>query len=126
MTLEQVAGGFGDGVDKVVLVVCDDAHLRAEILSVLGAAGHRHHVVSSAAAARGVAASRVVNLALVDTALADGDAVVLGQHLGQDRRIPSLLLADGNDPAILRRSIAAGSFNVFLKPATSAHRGLAR
>lgn len=125
MTLEQVAGGFGDGVDKVVLVVCDDAHLRAEILSALGAAGHRHHVVSSAAAARGVAASRVVNLALVDTALADGDALVLGQHLGQERRIPFLLLADGDDPEILRRAIAAGAFNVLLKPSSTAQLSLA-
>ena len=116
MTLEQVAGGFGDGVDKVVLVVSDDPHLRATILAALGAAGHSHHVVSSAAAARGVAATRAVNLALVDAALPDGDPVILGQHLGQERRIPFLLLADDAEPEILQRAIAAGAFNVLLKP----------
>ena len=64
MTLEQVAGGFGDGVEKVVLVVSNDAQLCAEILAAISPAGHRSHCVSSAAAARGVAVSRAVNLAL--------------------------------------------------------------
>lgn len=125
MTLEQVAGGFGQGADKVVLVVTDDAHLRAEILAALGAAGHRHHCVSSASAARGVAASRVVNLAFVDATLADGDAVTLCQHLAQERRIPFLMVADGADGETVQRAIAAGAQNVLLKPAGIAQLRLA-
>ena len=125
MTLEQVAGGFGNGVEKVVLVVTDDAHLRTEIVAALSAAGHRHHCVSGAAAARGVAVSRAINLALVDATLDDGDAVVLGQHLSAERRIPFVMLADGSDTELLQRAIAAGAFNVLLKPAGIAQLRLA-
>ena len=125
MTLEQVAGGFGDGVEKVVLVVSNDAQLCAEILAAISPAGHRSHCVSSAAAARGVAVSRAVNLALVDATLADGDGVLLGQHLHQERRIPFIQFADGAEPETLHRAIAAGALNVLLKPAGIAQVRLA-
>ena len=116
MTLEQVAGGFGDGTEKVVLVVSNDPHLIAEIHAAVSAAGHRCHDVSSAAAARGVAANRAVNLALIDAVLPDGDGVILGHHLAHDRRIPFLQFADGHEPETLQRAIAAGALNVLLKP----------
>ena len=125
MTIEQVAGGFGDGVGKVVLVVSDDAQLSAEILAAIGPAGHRSHCVSSAAAARGVAVSRAVNLALVDATLPDGDGVLLGQHLNQERRIPFIQFAKVSEPETLRRAIAAGALNVLLKPAGIAQVRLA-
>ena len=116
MTLEQVAGGFSDGVEKVVLVVSDDLHLRAEILAAIEASGHRAHCVSGAAAARGVAVARAVNLALVDAHLPDGDGVILGQLLASDYHIPFLQCADGADRETLQRAIAAGAINVLLKP----------
>ena len=125
MTLEQVAGGFGDGVEKVVLVVSDDPQLCAEIRAAIAAAGHRSHCVSSAAAARGVAASRAVNLALIDAVLPDGDGVLLGQQLSQERRIPFLQFADGSESEILARAVAAGALNVLLKPAGIAQLRLA-
>ena len=116
MTLEQVADGFGEGVEKEVLVVSDDPQLCAEIRAAVAAAGHRNHCVSSAAAARGVAASRAVNLALVDAVLPDGDGVLLGQQLSQERRIPCLQIADGSESETLARAVAAGALNVLLKP----------
>ncbi len=125
MTLEQVAGGFGDGVEKVVLVVSDDRQLCAEIQAAIGPVGHRTHYVSSAAAARGVAVSRAVNLALVDATLPDGDGVLLGQHLSQERRIPFIQFAAVSQPEILQRAIAAGALNVLLKPAGIAQLRLA-
>lgn len=125
MTLEQVAGGFGDGVEKVVLVVSSDPQLNAEIHAAVAPAGHRTHCVSTAAAARGVAGSRVVNLALVDARLPDGDGVILGQYLNQECRIPFILFADGADVETLRRGIAAAALNVLLKPAGIAQVRLA-
>ena len=125
MTLEQVAGGFGDGVEKVVLVVSSDPHLSSQILAAVETAGHRSHCVSSAAAARGVAGSRAVNLAMIDAYLPDGDGVILGQYLSQERRIPFIQFADGAEPETLRRAIAAGAFNVLLKPAGIAQVRLA-
>lgn len=117
MTLEQVAGGFGDGVGKVVLVVTDDDHLQAQILAALECAGHAGHCVASVAAARGVAAARAINLALVDAQLPDGDGVILGQQLTSEHRIPFIQCADGAEPETLRRAIAAGALHVLLKPA---------
>jgi response regulator NasT len=125
VTLEQVAGGFGDGVEKVVLVVSGDLQLEAEIVAAIDAAGHRSHCVSSAAAARGVAASRAVNLALIDAFLPDGDGVLLGQYLNQDRRIPFIQFADASEPETLRRAVACGALNVLLKPAGIAQIRLA-
>lgn len=125
MTLEQVAGGFGDGVEKIVLVVSDDAQLCAEILAAIGPAGHRSHCVSRAAAERGVAVSRAINLALIDATLPDGDGVLLGQHLNQERRIPFVQFAEVSEPESLRRAIAAGALNVLLKTAGIAQVRLA-
>lgn len=125
MTLEQVAGGFGDGLEKVLLVVSNDAQLCAEIRAAIGAAGHRSHGVSSAAAARGVAVSRAVNLALIDADLPDGDGVMLGQQLHQERHIPFIQLADGSEAETLARAVAAGALNVLLKPAGIAQLRLA-
>lgn len=116
MTLEQVAGGFGDGVEKVVLVVSDDPQLRAEILAAIEAGGHRAHCVTGAAAARGVAVARAVNLALVDAHLPDGDGVLLGQQLLSEYHIPFLQCADGTERETLQRAIAAGALSVLLKP----------
>lgn len=117
MTLEQVAGGFSDGVEKVVLVVSNDPHLRAAALAALEPAGHRAHCVTGVAAARGVATARAVNLALVDAHLPDGDGVILGQQLASEHRIPFIQFAHCAEPETLGRAIAAGALNVLLKPA---------
>ncbi len=125
MTLEQVAGGFGDGVVKVVLVVTTDGQLRAEVLAALESAGHGAHGVTSVAAARGVAAARAVNLAVIDALLPDGDGVILGQQLAVEHRIPFLQCADGTEPETLQRAIAAGALQVLLKPVGVAQLRLA-
>jgi two-component system, response regulator PdtaR len=116
VTLEQVAGGFGDGVTKVVLVVTVDAQLRAELGAALDAAGHGAHCVAGVAAARGVVAARAVNLAVIDAQLLDGDGVMLGQQLASDHRIPFLQCVDGVEPETSQRAIAAGALHVLLKP----------
>jgi AmiR/NasT family two-component response regulator len=125
VTLEQVVGGSSDGMQKVVLVVSNDPHLRAEILAAIEACGHRAHCVTGAAAARGVAAARVVNLALVDAHLPDGDGVMLGQQLASEYHIPFLQCADGTERETLQRAIAAGALNVLLKPVGIAQLRLA-
>lgn len=116
MTLEQVAGGFGDGVEKVVLVVSSDPQLIAEVLAAVERAGHRTHCVTSAAAALEEVASRVVNLAVIDTQLPDSDGVILGQQLVETHRLPFIQFSCSENPEISRRAIAAGALNVLLKP----------
>lgn len=123
MTLEQVAGGFGDGVQRVVLVVSADARTVAEVQAALRPAGHGSHVVSSACAARCMAAQRAVNLAVLDATLADGDAVQLGRSLYETQRIPFVQLVDA-DQELRRRAIAAGAFNVLAKPVDAMQLGI--
>ena len=125
MSLEQVAGGFGDGVEKVVLVVSSDPGLTAEVLAAVEPAGHRTHHVTSVAAALVLATSQVVNLAVIDAQLPDGDGVILGQQLVETHRLPFIQFACGEDAEISCRAIAAGALNVLLKPTGVTQLGLA-
>lgn len=124
MTLEQVAGGFGDGVEKVVLVVSAEAHTQAEIQAAVRPAGHRCHLAPGACVARGVASTRAVNLAVLDADLPDGDALLLGRQLNEEFHIPFVQLA-GNDREFQGRAIAAGALSVLLKPVGVAQLGVA-
>ena len=115
MTLEHVAGGFGLGGPKVVLIVSDDTAALDTYTDAVTRAGHTARPVHTARAAHDLALTAPINLALIDACLRDEEGVILGQSLWLDHGIPFVQIAAAEETEVVRRAIAHGALQCLVK-----------
>lgn len=102
---------------RTVLVVDDDAGVRAAMLGLLNAAGCRAEGYSGMAVALAGADPASALCALLDIHLDDGDGFTLGARLRAQAPALALIFITGDDDARLdERARAAGALALLRKP----------
>jgi DNA-binding response OmpR family regulator len=105
------------GVLSPVLVVEDDAVVRAAVLDLLQDAGYASSAVSSCAEARRAADTAEFACALIDLGLPDGNGLALLPDLkkGHPWLVPVILTGDQR-PETIVETMRAGAFDYVIKP----------
>ncbi len=99
-----------------VLVVEDDASLRAVLAATLKAAGHRVVTAASASEGRRWLAHYAPDLVLLDLGLPDGDGLDLIGHVRERDSTPVLVLSARDTEAVKVRALDLGADDYVTKP----------
>ena len=99
-----------------VLVVEDDARLRALVREALAAAGHRVTDVGSGGDALAAVLAGDVDLLVLDLNLPDVDGIEVAQRVHADGEVPILMLTARGDVASRVEGLYAGAADYLTKP----------
>jgi two-component system response regulator AtoC len=101
-----------------VLVVEDEAKLRAALTDALAAAGHRTLAAAGVTDARKHLAKESVGCVLLDIRLRDGDGLTLLKELrgGEDRSVPVIMVTAYGDSDRTIQAMRDGAFDYVTKP----------
>jgi len=101
-----------------VLVVEDEAKLRAALTDALTAAGHRTLTAAGVTDARKLVAHESIGCVLLDIRLRDGDGLALLQELrtGDSRSVPVIMVTAYGDSDRTIQAMRDGAFDYVTKP----------
>jgi FixJ family two-component response regulator len=100
-----------------VIVVDDDAGVRAGMLALLAAAGHAAEAYPDAATALARARPAGALCAVLDIHIGVPDGFALGERLRQRAPgLPIVFISGDDDPALARRAGSAGAVGLLRKP----------
>ena len=99
-----------------ILLVEDHEQTRSTLAQLLGQRSHSVVGVTTAAAAREIAAARRCDLVISDLGLPDGDGYALMAELGDAYGLPGIALSCYGTEEDVKRSLASGFFAHLTKP----------